>query len=315
MAAKSYAAWIPVQDDPGIITQVNAMSAIAKVARKEPMSSRTKVIGRSPVASVGLVAAGAAYGEEATAVSEITLKNFKWGKQVRIDELEAADTHRGILGNNLNAFNRAFATQLDLACIGISIAQSDTESTGAPYTSIIRTLVTGADTFDGYGAGDNHDTVATAPTFLTLSHALGLVERGNYFDEAGMVWIMDPAVKESLRELMDDQSRPIFADNIAMGSPSTLFGYPINWTIGARVADDMTAVPAAALGVTTTAGNSLCVIANRNYLALGERGGEETQLVPPMFSGTDEIIQRWRSRKAFNVTVPGACAVVEVVSP
>lgn len=319
MARKNYDTWVPITYSPDVVQQVMEMSALEWCAgnggRTERMTSETKKVPRSATVTIELGGRGVSYGEDAGTIGDITLTTGKFQKGFRIAEEDLDWSYVGVLEDNVYQWNRAYGMQLDIAAFGVMAARSTTASDGRPFNSVYYTLKAAGpvDAYDGYTAG-LHLVTASAVSHGDLSQILGLVEKGPYFEQEKLVWIMDPVLRQGLRDLVDDQNRPIFADNLAARQPDTLFGIPIRWSFGARLNADMESIPAAGAGVSGTAGNSLAIIANRRHLVMGRWKGPESQLVPASISQTDEALLKVRSYRAFYLSAPKAAAVLEITS-
>jgi hypothetical protein len=177
-----------------------------------------------------------------------------------------------------------------------------------------------------------------------LSNALGQVEQGDYFNEEDMIVIAHPFWRKQLRSIKDGQGRPIFDEGSTGGfpgggqgpTPDRIFGLPVFWSLGAVVTGGAlggntgpVSSPPAYVGTTAsgsapvgTPGNRLMIFTNRLYMLLGKRttnpnnpsGTPEFQIVPPMYSGTDDTILRGRIRRAFAMGVEQAFSCIESVS-
>lgn len=141
-------------------------------------------------------------------------------------------------------------------------------------------------------------------TYSSLSRTLGLYESSDWFDPTRTGVIAAPTFLQAVRDVKDTQGRPIFQQG-ANGSADTLFGYPIRWSLGARVTTAASAAPT---------GNPLLIVGNRDLLIVGRRSGPESY-VADAASGvgflTDETKLKVRARRAFAVGHPAGLAVLE----
>lgn len=174
-----------------------------------------------------------------------------------------------------------------------------------------------------------------------LSNALGQVEQGDFFNEEDMITIAHPYWRKQLRAIRDAQGRPIFDEGSTGGfpgggqgpTPDRIFGLPIFWSLGAVVTGGAlgggsgpVSSPPAYVGTSIsgsapvgTPGNRLLIFCNRLYMLVGKRttnpnnpsGTPEFQIVPPMYSGTDDTILRGRVRRAFAMGVEQAFSCIE----
>lgn len=318
MAAKTFtqaSAWLPEENSSDVVARIAEQSAIIGLAgRNENMRTTLKSVPREAETDVDLIARSGTYGEDTATTDDLTLRAFKFGKAVRIAVEDTDDSPIDLMARARLSWASSFAIAFDNACIGVNAAQSDTESNGAPYTSIYRTL-TQNNSWESYSANANADTVEDTITHAALSTVMGYVERGRYFSLSRMAWIMHPYFRQALRDLLDSQNRPVFVDNFAVGQPDTLYGIPIRWSHGAITTTAFSQTEAVSLGAGGTAGNPLAVIVNRDYLVVGHRSGPES-----MLSGgdaaflTDEALLKMRARKAFHLAAPQAAACLELVN-
>lgn len=312
MARATFEAWIPEEPGSAVLTRVNNMSAVESMARREPMSSGAKSVPRSLGLGVELIDKGAAYGEDTSTNDEVVLTAKKIGKAIRIADEDMEDSAASIVDAKKADWATSYAKYLDNATLGTTAAVG----AGVPFVSVYRAVTT-ADSATGYTANDNHVSAEDSVTYTQLSELFAKVESGDYFDETDTVVIAHPYFRQVLRGVMDSQNRPIFVEGIA-GTPSTLFGLAVRWSLGAKTSATATDANAA-LGTTKgSAGNPLIVVGNRQHLILGVRSGPESFLSDPHNGGpgqlTDEWILNMRSRRGFAVGDPRAFAVLERIN-
>lgn len=143
-----------------------------------------------------------------------------------------------------------------------------------------------------------------AVTYASLSRAVGIYEQSEWFDPSQSFIIAAPYYKQACRDLVDLNGRPIL---VAGGDNQgeTLLGYPVKWSMGARLSTALTPNPT---------GNPLLIIANRQLLVVGRRSGPESY-VADAASGvgfmTDETKLKVRARRAFALGHPRAVSVYE----
>lgn len=143
-------------------------------------------------------------------------------------------------------------------------------------------------------------------SYLNLSAALGLLEAGDFYDEARAVIIAHPTLKKNLREVVDGYGRPIFVENPRADDPDTLFGLPIKWTNGAKTS---------AVSTPNPTGNPIVVFANADFLFLGVRSGPESVVIDGKDGAaalTDETLLKIRARRAFALANENAAAILEI---
>lgn len=303
MARATFEGWLPEEKDSSVITRINSISAVEAVARRLPMNSTTKSFPRDGGMDVSEVAKGAAYGEDTSANDELTLTAKKFGKAIRIAEEDIDDSVADILTTKKNAWGGSYARFIDNACLAVTAAVG----AGVPFTSVYR-AVRSADAATGYVADTNYLATAAgvAPSYANLSAVLGLAEASDSFDEGGVVVIAHPSFKGVFREVLDDNGKPIFVEG-QNNAGSTLFGYPVRWSTGARTSATATSRPT---------GNPLLIVGQRDALMLGVRSGPESVVIDGKDGAsalTDETILKMRARRAFGVAYADAFAVLEVI--
>lgn len=316
MARNVFDDWIPEEMDSEVIMRVNQVSALEAHASRTGMGSDTKQVPRSGGVDVEVIAKGGTYGEDESDNTDVTLIARKFGKAIRVAEEDINDSLANIVSSKQRDWATSYAKMLDNAGLAVSAAENGTT---IPFTSVYRALTT-ADAETGYTANANHVATAAANevAYSELSTVVNLVEVGDYFDLPNMWVIAHPALRDSLRNITDDQSRPIFIQGWASPegrTPDTLFGIPIFWSLGSRLSDTATAAPSGAGGTTGTAGNNLLFVCNVNFLRLGVRSGPETVFIDGragLGALTDESILKMRSRRGFALGHQNAAAVLEV---
>ncbi|RMH81564.1 MAG: phage major capsid protein [Actinomyces sp.] len=298
MARRDFAQWVPEEPTSEVIERVQQRSVAESLFRSWPMASRTRSIPRSAGIGVDAMQIGDTYNEDTSTADDVILTAQKFGRAVRIAEEDLNDT----LPDTLASIKRDWATSYAVAIDNATIATSGAlnVASGRPFTSIYETLRASAD--NGYTAGANIVTVASSagPTYSELSQVVGLVEDSAWWDEARMVVAASPAYREALREILDSNNRPIFVEG-RDGTPDTLFGLPIRWTLGARISNAVSASPT---------GSKLLVVLNPDYAALGKRSGPESMVSNEVGFLTDEPVIKMRARRGFAHTIPQAAAAL-----
>lgn len=299
IARNTYEAWIPEEFDSKVIQRVKAVSAVEALAVPTPMSTNTKSVPRSSGVDVEFIAKGGAYGEDNSANDQIVLTAQKFGKAIRVAEEDIADSLSNIVATKQVDWATSYAKMLDNASLAVTAASV---GVGVPFVSVYASLAT-TDAGLSYTANDNIVTSGSGgTTYTNLSAVVSKVEQGDYFDLTEMVVIAHPAFRDRIRNVKDTQQRPIFISGLA-GTPDTLFGLPISWSLGAKTS--ATATP-------TPTGSPMLVVANKQYLRLGVRSGPETHFIDADGVGalTDEAILKLRARRGFGVGNPKAFAVL-----
>jgi hypothetical protein len=174
--------------------------------------------------------------------------------------------------------------------------------------------LTQADAASGYTANANITQTATggpAITYANLRAPLARVEQGDFFDPSGIKVIAHPAFKDQLRGVVDVQGRPIFNESTngtaggGQGTVPQLFGYDLQWSLGARTSATPTGSPT---------GNPLLYVASSKLLLVGNRMPLSTQAIDGMTglgALNDTAYLKFQARKAFALGHPNAAAILE----
>lgn len=303
MARATFEAWLPEEKDSSVMTRIAQTSAVEALARRLPMNSTTKSFPRSGGMDVAEVAKGAAYGEDTSANDEVVLTAKKFGKAIRIAEEDIDDSVANIIDAKKTDWATSYARFIDNATLAVTAAPG----AGVPFESVYR-AVRSADAETDYVADTNYVATAAgvAPDYDDLSIVLGLAEASDSFDENGVVIIAHGSFRSVFRGVKDDNGSPILVEGNA-NTNSTLFGYPVRWSQGARTSAVATSRPT---------GNPLLIVGQRDALMLGVRSGPESVVIDGRDGAsalTDETILKVRARRGFAVAYPDAFAVLEVV--
>lgn len=307
MARNDYADWVPEEKGGKIITRVNQVSAVETLARREPMTTRTKSVPRSSGVDIAVVAIGGTYGEDTSSNDEITLTARKLGRAIRIAEEDIADV--GSVANIIQTKQLDWATSYGKLVDNATLATTAAGNGGTvPYDSLYYALTqTNADT--GYTANANRIQTAGDLTYADVSDLLGLVEDSDYWDEMNMVLIGSPAFRKYIRNLEDDAGRPLYLEQGPWptgGIGPTILNIPVKWSLGCRTSATATANP--------SSGNPLLVIANKDYMILGTRSGPESRYAAADTGAgflSDEDLIKMRARRGWGVGHEKACGVLE----
>lgn len=308
MARNTFEDWIPEEWDSQVVQRVQQVSVIESEAREYPMSTDTRHIPRSAGVDVNGVDKGSAYGEDVSANDDVLLTAKKAGRAIRIADEDLQDSNVAIVEQKRVDWATSWAKYLDNACLAVTAAESGVT---VPYTSVYKAIrTTNADT--SYTADTNYVATATGGvvSYNNLSAVLGKVEVGDYWEEGMTLVVAHPSLREKLRNIKDDQNQPIFVRGQGgdSGSPDTLFGHRIRWSLGARTS---------ATAVHNPTGNPLLIVVNRDFLAIGKRSGPESRVAGPDTGAaflTDEALLKMRARRAFVLTHEKAAAVLEVLA-
>jgi HK97 family phage major capsid protein len=301
MARNVFDDWIPEEMDSEVIQRVNQVSAVEAQAARAPMNSDTKQVPRSAGMDVQFLAKGAVYGEDTSANTDVTLIAKKFGRAVRIAEEDIDDTLANLIATKQRDWATSYAKALDNSCLGTTAAAG----TAVPFQSVYNAIRT-TNSETSYTANANYLAAATATgvTYTLLSNLLKLVENSDYFDLERMRAIAHPSFRDDFRLVRDTTGQPIFVQGLA-GTPDTLFGIPVSWSLGAKTSAVMTQAPE---------GLPLLIVGNMDYLRLGVRSGPESVFIDGrggLSALTDESILKMRARRGFAVGHEAAFAVLE----
>lgn len=302
----TYEDWIPEERDGNVLRALTETSWIEANARKYTMRSDTIQIPRSDGMDVKGVFKAADYSFDDGSNDNVVLIAKKFGRVVGFNEEDLDDTYLNVLEEKRLDWVRSYAVTLDNACLGVT---GDADNENRPFVSIYKSLRT-SDSTTNYTADDNYiqSASAGAVSYDDISDLLGLHEVSEYFDEARTKVVAHPSFKAQLRGIKDNDNNPIFVQGQGgdSGTPSTLFGYPIEFTHGAKTSAEMTRRPE---------GKALMYVVNTDFVALGVRSGPESQ-ISPANSGvgflSDQAVLKMRSRRGFALTHQDAAAVLEI---
>lgn len=302
MARNTLEPWIPEEwETSRVIQSITQISAVEGLAARIAMGSDTKHVPRTAGMGVDVVAKGGTYGEDTSLNDEVLLTACKFGKAARIAEEDIDDSVADVIEAKMMGWGKSYAKMLDNASLAVSAAANGTT---VPFTSLYQLLNT-TDATLSYTAGTNITTAASAgiPTYGEFSTAVGSVESGDYFDPGAMVAIAHPAFRKSLRGVVDSQSRPIFNENGA-GTPDTVFGVNVRWSLGAKLAATATATPT---------GRPVMAFVNPELMLLGIRSGPESVFIDGrdgLSALTDESILKMRARRGWAYGHPNGASIL-----
>jgi len=300
MARNTFEAWIPEEWDSDVIVRINQVSAVESRASRVPMGSDTRHHPRSAGMGVDVVDKGGTYNEDTATNDEVVLYAKKFGKAVRVAEEDINDSIANILATKMKDWGVSYSKIIDNACLAVTAASG----TGVPFTSLYY-LLSQTDATLGYTANTNITTAATAgaPTYSEFSTALGNLENGDYFDPATTIAIAHPAFRKALRGVVDTTNEPIFIQGLA-GTPDTIFGVPIVWSLGARTSATATSAPT---------GRPLMCFVSTDLMLLGVRSGPESVFIDGrdgLSALTDESILKMRARRGWAYGHPAGAAIL-----
>jgi len=300
MARADFDAWIPEEFGSDVITRIAQNSAVEALASRIPMSTNSRSTPRSAGMDVEMVAKGGAYGEDASENDDVTLTAKKIGKVIRVAEEDINDSLADILKTKSLDWATSYAKYMDNATLGVTAAPG----AGVPFPSLYYLLSTTDNTI-GYTANSNiTKTGSGGTTYDTLSNSLGVIENGDYFDPSELVAVASPSYRKKFRGIKDDQGEPIFVKGLA-GTPDTLFGHPVRWSLGSRTSATAKNAPT---------GNPLLCWVHPSLMLLGVRSGPESVFIDGrdgVGSLTDESILKIRARRGWAYGHPAGGAIHE----
>jgi HK97 family phage major capsid protein len=270
-------------------------SAVESVARREPMATSIKRVPRFVGDAPVVYAEGATIGESDVTIDDITLTARKWAKIMHISEEDMNDSFLDVMNTYKTQWATNWAKKFDNAALGVTVAGAGTDA--APYTSVYREV-------SQYNSASNLIQTAGAVTFADLNDALSLIENSAYFDPSKTAFIIHPSFLGTLRGLVDSNNRPILQDPLGARG-STLFGYPVLVSAGAKTSTTATATPA---------GNNLLIVGNTDLMINGVRAGIESMVSKDAKFDTDGVLLKVRARRAFAVAKAEGFAIVEKTS-
>jgi HK97 family phage major capsid protein len=316
MAASDVDNWIPEEEGGPVLQKIQATSVVETEARQEPMSTLTKKVPRDGgVDFEGATTKGVAIAEDDSDVDTVLLTARKLARIVRLNDEDTEDTREvaNVITQKQLGWATAYGIGFDNSTLAVTAAENGTT---IPFTSLYTVIrTTNAALPDGvtYTADDNLVIGSTAVadpyvSYLDLSGLFGLLETSNYWADPDMLVVAHPAFRMYMRGIVDDNNRPIFAENQAAASGGvrdTLFGVRIRWTTGARKS---------AVATNKPTGLPLMFVGNRQFLVKGNRSGPEYAVAGPNSGAgftTDQTLLKFRTRRGFAVGNPFAWACFE----
>jgi hypothetical protein len=309
VARETFEDWIPIENGDQAIQALNRGSVTERLARNEPMASDTKWVPRSGLFALAAIAKGGTYAETSGTNDYVELIARKAGGAIRIAEEDLVDSPVDTISTKKVDAARSMGYFFDNATLAVSAAANGTT---VPYDSVLKAVRT-TDSNISYTADANY--VSGSATYNNLSLTLSKVEDNIWYDANQIAVIASPAFKHVFRTIYDSQSRPIFIEGTA-GTPDTLFGNVVNWTVAARVSATATSAPT---------GNPLLIVVNRDLFIKGN-----AKLSPHITSSnpgfaiqrgntgigflTDEALMKAAMRRGFKVGAAHGFSVFEKTS-
>ena len=299
--AISISNWIPIEWDQNVLTQLNQRSAVEGYARGYAMGTDTKRVLRSLGTTV---AAGSTYSSDSSTNDYVLLDSVKFTGQFIVDEDDLADADSVVNTLSVKAadWSKDYAVMFDNSCLAVTGAA---DGSTVPFTSVYKTVRSNGATGESYTADANYVNYngSASATYNSLSSVVSLVEQDRYWNPANSLVIAHPAFRQVFRNTKDDNNMPVFVLGAA-GTPDTLFGIPVAWSLGAKTSATATKSP--------TGNPILVVVGDTDALMRGDRTGPEALIDSARaHDSTDQTALKLRVRKAFEVSHPKAVAVLE----
>lgn len=316
MAEAVFTNWIPVEYDANVIQRVKQVSAVEMYGQNVPMTTESRSTPRTGGADITGIAKGGTYGEDATTNDNVWLYAQKYGGAVRIAEEDQNDSLANIVDAKTIAAATSYAKIMDNSCLAVTAAPTAYVTNGGNVNWAFPSLyylLTQNDSTTGYlaNANLNKTSAGSGVQYADLSNTLGLVESGDYWDGTDTLVIASPKFRAALRNVKDNQGRPIFNESSngtaggGAGTGDTVFGFPVRWSLGMRTS---------AFAQSKPAGNPLLLFCSPDYLLKGNREPLSTQYIDGnvgLGALTDEAFLKYRARKSFSPGHEGAFAMLE----
>lgn len=306
MANANFTQWVPYEYSPDVIVRVQQDSAVINFGQNVPMSSEAKSIPRSGGAKSSLTGPGGTYQADTTNNDAIWLYAQKYTGAIAINEEDLNDSLADVVNTKLTDFTTSTMITFDNHSLGVTGSKSTiTLADGSkPQFDSLYYLLTQSDASTGYTANSNLTLGPSGGiTYDTLRAPLKAVETGNYYRMGSMVIIAHPAFMDTLRGIKDKNDRPIFNESSngtagggQGGSPYSLFGHPLQFSLGARTSAAPTDAPT---------GHPFMVFASKPYLLYGTRlplAHQEIDGLTGLGALSDTFYLKTQMRRAF---VPG----------
>ncbi|MEU5197285.1 phage major capsid protein [Streptomyces scabiei] len=301
--AASISNWIPIEWSSTAIQRVQSRSAVEAYGRGENMTSDTMRVLRSGGMSVGV---GGTYVSDSTSNDYMLLDSTPFTGQfiVSEDDLSDADSVINTINVKANDWAANYADVFDNACLAVTGAGDG--SSGTPFNSVYKVIRTnGSGVTSGYTADANLVSWngSSSAAYDKFSETLRLVEVGQHWDMSRSLVIAHPTFRSSFRITKDSNGMPVFVQGVA-GTPDTLFGVPVAWSLGAKTSPSVSLSPA---------GNPLLIFCgNTDLLVRGDRLSPRALIdTARAHDSTDETALKLKVRKAFGVAHPAGFSVLE----
>lgn len=298
MSAVSLSSWIPVTFDTDVEgTEVQA-STVSAVGRMRAMTSNAHEV---PMLLGADVSGGVTLTDDTFNGKKATMYSYLFNGKQTLEEDEVEDASGDAIGAYSIEWVNEMNISYDNASLGVTGARSSTETDYRPYNSVYYSVRhTNSDT--GYTADTNY--AAGAFTYETTSTCLKKLETGRFFNSSSTVFIAHPSLRDGMRNIKDQQDRPIFIEGQGGVTDDRLHKLPVFWSLGAIASTTFKR---------TVTGNPLLVAVNRRVLVYGPRIEPQARLIPASQNPDSlEHVLQHRARRGFVLTIPQAASVLEV---
>lgn len=298
--AASISNWLPIEWDETVIQRVNKASAVEGFGRQVLMTSDSKRVLRSAGLTVGT---GATYSSDNSTNDYVSLDAVKFTGQFIVDEDDLSDADSVVNAIQVKSADWAanYANIFDNSCLAVTGAANGTT---VPFTSVYKAVRT-TNSATSYTADANLVSWngTSSAGYDKFSDTLRLVEVGQHWDIGRSLVIAHPTFRSSFRITKDNNGMPVFVQGVA-GTPDTLFGVPVAWSLGAKTSQTASVSPG---------GNPLLIFCgNTDLLIRGDRMGPEALIDRARaHDSTDETALKLRVRRGFAVGNENGFAVLE----
>lgn len=308
--------WVQEQQGSEVIQAVAKTSVVDTYGRPETMISDTKKVPRTGDVPVTGVDKNTVYDFSGDDNDSILLTARKAGTIITLADEDMKDSSVAFVSTKQVDWARGWGKYFDNATLAVT-AQGN-GSTTLPFNSLYY-MLRNNDATVGYTANANYQATATGhigTTYDNFSQLFTLVEDSDWFEEENMLIIAHSRFRGEMREVKDNQLRPIFQQGTNT-IPDQLWDIPIRYSRGAKTSATAVSNPNGAGGVAGAAGNPLLFLVNTRLLVVGKRSGPEFKFADsdsgPAFT-SDQALLKARARRGFGYGNLFGAAVIERIA-
>lgn len=307
--------WVQEEQGSDVIQAVAKNSVVDTYGRPETMISDTKKVPRTGDVPVTGVDKNTVYDFSGDDNDSILLTARKAGTIITLADEDMKDSSVAFVSTKQVDWARGWGKYFDNATLGVTAA--GTGSTTLPFNSLYY-MLTHNDATVGYTANSNFIATATGhvgASYNNFSDLYSLVEDSDWWEEENMLIIAHSRFRGQMREVKDNQARPIFQQGVNT-IPDTLWDVPIRYSRGSKTSATAVSNPSGAGGVVGVAGNPLLFLVNTRLLVVGKRSGPEFKFADsdsgPAFT-SDQAMLKARARRGFGYGNLFAAACLELI--